>query len=135
MRPRERTKDELVRQWLAKAEQDAGVAEHLLSERLYYSAVGYHAQQACEKYLKAFLVEHQVEFPKTHDLGLLLDLVASVSPDLADSLGAAIVLSDYSVDARYPGDLPEVGLAEAKHAVELASQVKLRVMEALRGVP
>jgi len=133
MRPPERTKRELVRQWLAKAEQDTGVAEHLLSERLYYGAVGYHAQQACEKYLKAFLVEHQVEFPKTHDLGLLLDLAASVSEELADSLRAAIVLNDYSVDARYPGDSPEVGLAEAENAVELALQVKVRVMEALGG--
>jgi HEPN domain-containing protein len=29
-----------------------------------YFTGGFHAQQAAEKYIKAFLVRHQVEFPK-----------------------------------------------------------------------
>jgi len=43
-----------------------------------YENVGFHAQQAAEKFIKAFLVRHQIEFPKTHDIGLLRQLVARV---------------------------------------------------------
>ena len=60
MKPPEEVKRDLVRQWLTKAENDLGVARHLAAESGYFTAVAFHAQQAAEKYLKAFLVEHQV---------------------------------------------------------------------------
>jgi len=52
-------------------------------------AIGFHAQQAVEKCLKAVLSLHQISFRKTHDLGELIDLLAdsgqSVPPN-ADEL-------------------------------------------------
>ncbi|MFQ6098037.1 MAG: HEPN domain-containing protein, partial [Armatimonadota bacterium] len=70
MRPPEEVKREFVRQWVAKAASHLGVARHLLSDGSpYVEVICFHAQQAAEKYLKAFLVERQIEFPKTHDLG------------------------------------------------------------------
>ena len=71
MRTCEEVMCELVQQWTAKAETDFGLAEHLVSEGKYLDAIGFHAQQAAEKFLKAFLVEHQIEFPKTHNIGEL----------------------------------------------------------------
>ena len=35
--------------------------------------VGFHCQQAAEKYLKAFLTHSRIEFPRTHDLKALLE--------------------------------------------------------------
>ena len=53
MRPREVVMLDLVRQWLAKAEDDLAVAAHLVDVgNPYLSAVGFHAQQASEKFLK-----------------------------------------------------------------------------------
>jgi HEPN domain-containing protein len=37
-------------------------------------AIGFHAQQAVEKALKAVLALVGVRFPRTHDLGFLLEL-------------------------------------------------------------
>jgi HEPN domain-containing protein len=37
--------------------------------------IGFHAQQACEKCLKAVLASVGVEFPRTHDLLRLLELL------------------------------------------------------------
>ena len=51
-----------------------------------YENVGFHAQQSAEKFIKAFLVSRQTEFPKTHDIALLRQLVARVDPDLAEKL-------------------------------------------------
>jgi HEPN domain-containing protein len=133
MKRPDEVKRELVTQWLARAQQDLGVAEHLLSQRSFLCAVGFHAQQAAEKYLKAFLVKHQIEFPKTHNIGLLLDLVTTVSADLSRSLQDIAVLSDYGVDVRYPGDLPDPTLEEAGDAVKLASKARDRILRALAG--
>lgn len=70
MPPPDDVKRAIVRQWLAKAEQDLQAAETLLTaeHQLFYPAC-FHAQQAAEKFLKAFLAWHQIEFPKTHSLG------------------------------------------------------------------
>ena len=133
MRPPEEIRAELVRQWLAKAEEDLGVAEYLVSENTeYFSAAGFHAQQAVEKFLKAVLVHHQIEFPKTHDLAGLLDLISRADPDLTLALGDVIDLTIYAVEARYPGDCPEITGSETKIALSLAIKVQRHVLKKLR---
>lgn len=87
-------------------------------------AAAFHAQQAAEKFLKAVLVWHQIEFPKTHDISRLLDLVRPAAADLADGLDEAAALTSYGVEARYPGDLPEPTPDAAKEAVALARRVR-----------
>lgn len=131
MRPPEETTQDLLRQWLLKAEEDFAVAEHLLSESTpYVGTVGFHAQQAAEKFLKAVLVHYQVEFPKTHDLGKLLDLIAPVNAPLADCLRGATALNPLGATMRYPSDLPELTAQDARTAVGLAAVVR----EAVRAV-
>jgi HEPN domain-containing protein len=125
MRPPDEVRRDLVRQWLKKAEEDLAVAERLLSEKLpYLNAIGFHAQQSAEKFLKALLVRHAVEFPKTHDIDELLDLIATVEVSLAESLRGTASLSAYGVDIRYPGDFPEMTPEDAKSAVNLALEVR-----------
>ncbi|MFB0515387.1 MAG: HEPN domain-containing protein, partial [Candidatus Neomarinimicrobiota bacterium] len=66
MRPPEEVKREFLQQWLEKAAKDLELAAHLLGENApYLDAIGFHAQQAAEKYLKALLVHYQIEFSKT----------------------------------------------------------------------
>lgn len=121
----EQTKQAMIREWLEKADEDLAVAEYLVSsDRPYFGAVGFHAQQAAEKYLKAFLVRHQIEFPKTHDLDKLLDLVAKAAEPLAHLLRDASMLSVYGVETRYPADLPDLTLSQAQTAVNLATKVR-----------
>jgi HEPN domain-containing protein len=93
--------------------------------------VAFHAQQAAEKYLKAVLVWQQIEFPKTHDIGRLLELVASLDPDLAAALREAASLTPYGVDYRYPGDYPEVSAKEAKRCIEAATAVREAILDRL----
>jgi len=107
MKPLDEAGKILLGQWMDKADDDLAVARHLLKAG-YNQAVGFHSQQAAKKYLKAYLVRTQVEFPKTHDIGKLLELVATVDARLAESLAEADDLTDYGVEIRYPGDLPEL---------------------------
>lgn len=132
MRPPDEVKDELVRQWLGQAEEDFRLAERLVAEGWPFpKAVGFHSQQAGEKYIKAFLVWHQVEFPKTHDLGELLDLVASVDSALAASLAGATALNPYAVQSRYPGAMMRMADQDAQEALALAEKVRHSVLSAL----
>jgi len=134
MRPHEAVKKELVQQWLEQAEEDLGLAGDLVSrDTPYLMAIAFHSQQAAEKYLKAFLVHHQCEFPKTHDIGQILDLVTTIDQPLAESLRAAADLSPYAVGARYPGDVPDVSRDDAKDAFGLAQAVRDKIVAALRS--
>jgi HEPN domain-containing protein len=107
-------------------------AESLLGTEppLQYPAC-FHSQQAAEKYLKAFLVHNQADFPKTHDIQKILNLVDPVDPQLAHSLEDVIGLTEYAVEERYPSDLPEPDMGEAKAALVLASKVRDAVFRAL----
>ena len=45
------------------------LAQFLMQENApFLSAVGFHCQQAAEKYVKAYLIWKQVDFPKTHNI-------------------------------------------------------------------
>ena len=94
----------------------------------------FHAQQAAEKYLKALLTWHQIEFSKTHAIEQLLDLVKDAEPETASSLRDAMALTPYGVDIRYPGDQPEPNQQEAREAVELARIVRDTVMDRLKEI-
>lgn len=132
MKPPDEVRRELVQEWLHKAEEDFSVADYLVSGKTpFLTAVGFHTQQAIEKFLKAFLVHHQVEFTKTHNLNKILDLVATIDVPLAESLRDVAVLTPYGVDVRYPGDVPEMTPEGAKKAVELASKTRDAIRHAL----
>ena len=134
MMPPEEARASIVQGWLLKANEDFAVAEYLISsKRPYYGAVGFHAQQAVEKYLKALLACRQIEFPKTHDLDKLLDILACVDETLAESLRDITVLSVYGVETRYPADLPDLTLSEATEAVRLATNVKDVIERAVKA--
>jgi HEPN domain-containing protein len=63
MRTPEQGRWDFVQQWLDKAHRDLRAAALLLRDDVQdYENTGFHAQQAAEKFLKAFLVCYQIEF-------------------------------------------------------------------------
>ena len=51
------------------------------------------------------------------------------------SLDACSLLSDYGVDTRYPGDLPELSSDDATNAASLAEKVRTLITSALITKP
>jgi HEPN domain-containing protein len=132
MRPPDEAKRELVGRWFEKAERDFDLAYHLVAEDCSYrEAIAFHSQQAGEKFLKAYLVLHQIDFPRTHNLGELLDLVASRDAPMADLLRDITTLNPYGVEYRYPGDFPDLTREDAEHAFRLAEKVRAAVLPKL----
>lgn len=85
-----------------------------------YDLVGFHAQQAAEKALKA-LLRHQVKFGKTHNMTELLQLAEPIAPGIRQQLADATALTPFAVDVRYPGE-PPLGQDEAARHLAAARQ-------------
>jgi len=134
MKSPEEVRKVLTQGWLIKAEEDFRVAEHLMKhDAPFFTAIGFHAQQATEKYLKALLVHYQLEFPKTHNLGELLDIVALRNASLADSLRDVTLLNPFGVDVRYPDDMLQSTRSDAERALALATKVRDAILPLLQG--
>ena len=130
MRPDEEI-SRLVADWIAKADLDFDTAVRLVAEERFRDVVAFHAQQAAEKYLKALLTRHQVEFPKTHVVRRLLILLGPVEPRMAEELDDANWLSPYGAEIRYLGDRSETVPGDQVRALQLARKVRDAVMATL----
>ncbi len=120
-----------IQQWINKAEEDLLVINQLLTmDILPKTAIGFHCQQSAEKFLKAFLVFHYVDFPKTHNIEFLIEQCVKVDPDFNDIESGN--LTDYGVEIRYPGDFLEPTLSEIEtlfHLVELIKELVLKKIQ------
>ncbi|MEO7913151.1 MAG: HEPN domain-containing protein, partial [Roseiflexaceae bacterium] len=76
----------LVAQWLGRARSYLILAGMTEDERLLPEILAFHAQQAAEKALKALLVHHQVEFPRTHVIALLINLCGQAGYQVPEEL-------------------------------------------------
>ncbi len=100
---------ELSRGLLRKAKQDRIAVEALLAAQALDGAC-FHAQQAVEKCLKAFLAHRGVQFPYTHNLTKLVEICAGLDPAFRSLLPTVAPLTPYAVELRYddsfwPSDL------------------------------
>ena len=124
--------NELTKEWLFKADEDIYSADLLLhaGEVPVPDYVCFHCQQCAEKYLKAYLQEHQIEFKRKHDLMPLLKLCLSLDDEFKTIKKDLSALDRYAVIVRYPGITIEVDTAE--DALEAAKRVQEFVRKKLK---
>lgn len=91
---------ELCRGLLRKAESDRIAMQASLAAQALDAAC-FHAQQMTEKCLKAFLANHQVAFPHTHNLTKLVEMAAAIDPAFRSLLPTVAPLTPYAVELRY----------------------------------
>ncbi|GBC97200.1 hypothetical protein HRbin16_03020 [bacterium HR16] len=117
--------DDPVHQWLTKAEHDLKIArDELATEEPVTDMVSFHAQQACEKCLKAFLIFHGKEYPRTHDLSDLIARCEAIDAEFALLAEWGVdELTDYSVSVRYGEPFEMPSLSDAQEALVLAERV------------
>lgn len=112
-----------ARRWLRYAREDLHTAQVIIGDAtIAYRHVCWLAQQCAEKALKSVLIYLQIEFHRIHDLDALRDLipgewsVRTKFPDLA-------ILTEWAVEARYPGNWTEASETDARFAVQQAEQL------------
>jgi len=95
-------RSEHVQLLLYKAEQDEQALDILLRDaNAPLEVVGFLAQQAIEKLLKAALKAAGVDYPFTHVIDRLIYLVEQAGMDLPQESGALSALTPFAADLRY----------------------------------
>jgi HEPN domain-containing protein len=118
----------VTRAWVRKAEEDRRVLLQLRAARpMVHSAVCFHSQQMAEKYLKALGIEHQLTMPRTHDCEALVLLLLRIDPQLARFRLAALGLSQFAVDPRYPFERVKPDASRSRTAWNAAERIRAEV--------
>ena len=91
-----------ARALVARAQDDRYVLDRLAADANAPAWVlGFHAQQAVEKALKAMLSLRGVEFPRTHNLSMLLELLRRAGAALPPDAEELAQLIPFGVALRY----------------------------------
>ena len=121
----------LTLEWVENAEEDYVVVQLLhQGQNPVYNAICFHAQQCVEKYLKAWLQEANIPFPRTHDLKELLNLIVPTIPIWRAWQTDFSKLSEHAVDSRYPGASATADNVE--HAMRICDEVRQSIREQLK---
>lgn len=120
---------DLASRWLREAAEELRAAEvvaahHELPDRV----AGFHAHLSAEKALKAVLIRLRVEVPRSHDLVGLHRLVPEPVHALFDA-GDLEVLNPWTIEGRYPADLPDAD----RLVIEETLAAARRVLDASTG--
>ena len=87
---------------LQKGKQDEHVISRFLEDMsIPDEVIGFHAQQAVEKLVKAVLAHRSVEYPWTHQLERLVTLLRNAGISYPPELSEAVALTPYAVELRY----------------------------------
>jgi HEPN domain-containing protein len=115
--------DELAALLARKATEDAvALREFAANIEIADTVLGFHAQQAIEKWLKAVLARQAVDFEYTHDLRHLIALVEDSGVNFPFDTPTVVRLTEYAVPLRYDELLDSVPL-DREVAVKLVAEV------------
>jgi len=92
---------DVARILLQKAKEDEATIALIEAADGPWGVGCFHCQQAAEKRLKAVLAVYQGEFPRTHDIGMLVSLTESHCEALKGLPDEVLLLGDYAVAVRY----------------------------------
>ncbi|SRR5258708_27149518 len=113
---------DLAHGWLRKAESDLQAVRTLIEAEASLDAACFHAQQAAEKALKAYLTANSIAFPFTHNLAKLLTISEAKDPDFVELDTIADTLTPYAVESRYDDEFwPK--LDESSEALTAAESI------------
>lgn len=97
----------IIIEWLNKADEDFNFANaNFLENSTFYAQICFHFHQAAEKYLKTFIVAHDLEFEKTHNLISLQKLCLKKETALTSITKECEILNASYIDTRYPVHWP-----------------------------
>jgi len=109
--------------WITRAYSNLNLAEKGRGKDVMLEDLCFNTQQAAEKALKAVCLFKEQDFPKTHSIVRLLDIIEASGVAISESVKSADVLTQYAVQTRYPGPVEEISTEEYQEALALASKV------------
>ena len=126
----------IVEEWIGKADEDFGFARVNLEEKKpFFAQICFHFHQAAEKYLKAYIVAHELEFRKIHELPLLLKICSKKDCSFEQVRDECEFLNAHYIDTRYPVHWPtNFSEEEAGKAFQASLRIKELILKKLGAV-
>lgn len=119
-----KNKRDIVGSWIKKADRDLEVSKRELKlSNPYTDIICFHAQQAAEKYMKAYLIWLDIEFQKTHDIEDLVILAGKKDSSILELKDSGAELSSFAVEIRYP-EFEEPSIEDTVTIVKIAEKFK-----------
>ncbi|MDI6451574.1 HEPN domain-containing protein [Anaerobaca lacustris] len=116
---------EMPRELLALARRDYEAALILAhAENPQKDAAGFHLQQSVEKSLKAWLALRGIDYPRTHDLNVLLGLLEDQDEEVGP-YWPLLELNPFAVQFRY--ELPGEEFPNFEQLARLSEQLLMHV--------
>jgi HEPN domain-containing protein len=109
--------------WLRRARSNLAIAKQPKTAEILFEDYCFEVQQAAEKALKAVLLSKGIRFRFVHDIAELLTLLEQNRISFPQEIRAAADLTDYSVEARYPGPFEPVTEIEYLDALRIGEAV------------
>ena len=105
--------------WLDRAKSSLAISKTKPDEDICLEDLCFQAQQAAEKAIKGLLVFYKVEPEKTHNL---VSLIKELSKHITvpDEINETVILNDYAVQTRYPGNYTPINEDEYNEAIKVA---------------
>jgi HEPN domain-containing protein len=126
-------KNELIQAWIDKADHDLDAAKLIyLHIPKHFDTISFHCQEADEKYLKALLINYNIEFQKSHNLMYLLDLLSCRIEIKEETYNNAILLNGFSVGIRYPDKQIFLTKEELDTSIQIAQDFRLLVQKYIK---
>ena len=116
--------------WLERAESSYKLGIIDKTEGIFYEDLCFQLQQACEKSLKALLIHNNIDPPQTHSFGILLQAIEKIAK-IPSMIKDVIILNNYAVQMRYPGDYVPVDKVEYLEIREISEKVLNWVKETI----
>ena len=117
-------KNDVVKEWIQRARSNLTRANQKnIHPDILYEDLSFDCQQAVEKALKGLLRYYDLETPHTHSIGKLLSILEDKNIEIPDYVKEGIILTDYAVQTRYPGDYESVFEEEFKNILEISNKI------------
>ena len=110
-------------EWVRRAKSNLAIARQVKTDEIYWEDLCFEIQQAAEKALKAVMLARGLKFRFVHDLAEHLTVLEQGGIELPEGVKAAAILTDYSVEARYPGPYEPITEEEFYSSLAIADAV------------
>ncbi|MBF0465719.1 MAG: HEPN domain-containing protein [Nitrospirae bacterium] len=114
----------LVHNWLIRAKSNLEKAKAgKVSSGIMFEDLCFDCHQAAEKSLKALLICREIDFPKTHSISRLLEIIEGTGTQIPEEIKDSVILTDYAVETQYPGDYVPIDEKMYEEALRIADSV------------
>lgn len=119
-------------EWERYALEDEQTINSILKDGGAPNQICIHAQQMAEKYLKGFLAYHKNIPLKTHNLEQLVEECEKYNISFMELRDQLILLNQFYIEARYPGDIIEFSIGQAKEGYKSAKRIQAFILQQIK---